>query len=231
MSAAAFIDTRTGERTVLWQRVDALRLEASDINPAQIAAARMLHLDGFDTEAAAYAAEIARAHGVPVSLDVDTVYPDFEKVLRNIDILVASSTWPGKWTGEQDPFRALAGLQAEYGLQVASMTLGQYGALSLEGGKWEYSPAFEVHTVDTTGAGDVFHGAICYAILLGMDARSRLEFANAAAAMNCTAIGARGHLPTLDEIEMLRARGRRHRSEEIDERLTEVNALASPLNR
>jgi sulfofructose kinase len=225
------IDTRTGERTVLWQRVDALRLEVSDLDPQQIAAARMLHIDGFDTEAAAYAARLARTHGIPVSLDVDTVYPDFEQVLRHVDILVASSSWPGKWTGEEDPFRALSILQAEYGFRVASMTLGQYGALSLEGGGWDYSPAFEVHTVDTTGAGDVFHGALCFGMLQRMDLRSSLEFANAAAAINCTAIGARGHLPMRTEVETLRMHGRRHRSEQIEERLAEVSALAQTAKR
>lgn len=225
------IDTRTGERTVLWQRVDALQLKASDIDPEQIASARMLHLDGFDTDAASYAAGIARRNGIPVSLDVDTVYPDFEKVLREVDVLVASSSWPGKWTGEQDPFQALSVLQAEYGFRIASMTLGHYGALSLEQGVWEYSAGFEVHTVDTTGAGDVFHGALCYGMLTGMDRRSTLEFANAAAAVNCTAIGARGHLPTCDEIDQLRTHGRRHRSTEIEDRLAEIHSLAATVKR
>lgn len=220
------IDTRTGERTVLWQRVDALRLTPQDIDPEQILSARMLHLDGFDTDAAAYAAGIARRNGIPISLDVDTVYPDFEKVLREIDILVASSSWPGKWTGEADPFRALSVLQAEYGFRIASMTLGQFGALSLHNGNWEYSPAFEVHTIDTTGAGDVFHGALCYGLLTGMDLHPTLEFANAAAAINCTAIGARGHLPARDEVEHLQRHGKRHRSREIEDRLAEANALA-----
>jgi sulfofructose kinase len=230
------IDTRTGERTVLWQRVDALRLEKSDIHIEHILAARMLHIDGYDTEAAAYAAEIAQSHDIPVSLDVDTVYPDFERVLKHVDILVASSSWPRNWTGEDDPFRALGMLQAEYGFRVASMTLGQYGSLSLEGGVWEYSPAFEVHCVDTTGAGDVFHGALCYARLRSMSAQSALVFANAAAAINCTAIGARGHIPTLAEVDaflLQSSRGaiKRHASEEIEERLAEVNSLASVAKR
>jgi sulfofructose kinase len=230
------IDTRTGERTVLWQRVDALRLEKSDIDIESIRSARMLHIDGYDTEAAAYAADIAQTHGVPVSLDVDTVYPDFERVLKHVDVLVASSTWPRKWTGEDDPFRALTMLQAEYGFRVASMTLGQYGSLSLEDGVWEYSPAFEVHCADTTGAGDVFHGALCYARLRNMGAHSALEFANAAAAINCTAIGARGHIPTLPEVEAVlqqASRGaiRRHGSKEIQERLAEMNSLAAVAKR
>ncbi len=199
------IDTRTGERTVLWQRPECLRLTAAEIEPAAITSARMLHLDGYDTAAAEYASAVARQHGIPVSLDVDTVYPRFEPVLRNIDHLVASSSWPGKWTGEEDPFKSLPLLYQEYGLKVSAMTLGRYGALAFEDGRWEYSPAFLMECLDTTGAGDVFHGAFCYAIVNGMSLHSALEFSNAAAAINSTAIGARGHVPLLSEVNALLA--------------------------
>lgn len=213
-TAYILIDERTGERTVLWQRPDGLRLEPSEIDPQEICNSRMLHIDGYDIEAAAYASGLARKLGVPVSLDVDTVYPGFESVLQNVDYLVAGSNWPLKWTGETDPFTALGRLQDEYRMKVAAMTLGTYGALALEGGSWHYSAGFEVDCVDTTGAGDVFHGAFCYAILNGMPLQEALEFSNAAAALNCTAIGARGHVPVLAEVNQLvqaGAAGRRRR--------------------
>lgn len=195
-TAYIVIDERTGERTVLWQRAECLRLNPTDIKAEDIRNARMLHIDGFDIEAATYAASIARANGVPVSLDVDTVYPGFESVLKNVDYLVAGSNWPAKWTGEEDPFAALSTLQTEYGFKIAAMTLGDQGALALSDGMWRYSPAFEVRCADTTGAGDVFHGALCFAILCDMSLQQALDFANAAAALNCTAVGARGHVPT-----------------------------------
>jgi sulfofructose kinase len=99
-------------------------------------------------------------------------------------------------------------IQAEYGTRLAAMTLGEYGSLALYQSRWYYSPAFEVICADTTGAGDVYHGAFCYAILAGMQMEKALEFSNAAAAINCTAIGARGHIPELCEIEALIAKGR-----------------------
>jgi sulfofructose kinase len=122
--------------------------------------------------------------------------------------LVAGSGWPAKWTKEQDPFKALSKIQSEYGTKLAGMTLGDLGSLALYQGRWYYSPAFEVTCADTTGAGDVFHGAFCYAILAGMQMEKALEFSNAAAAINCTAIGARGHVPELHEVEALIAKGR-----------------------
>ncbi|MBV8070468.1 MAG: carbohydrate kinase family protein, partial [Acidobacteriaceae bacterium] len=202
-TAYIIIDERTGERTVLWQRPGSLRLEASEIPYDDILNARMLHIDGYDIAAAAHAARVARRGGVPVSLDVDSVYPGFECVLENVDYLVAGSNWPLKWTGETDPFVALARLQNEYGMRVAAMTLGHCGALALERGRWYYSPGFQVTCADTTGAGDVFHGAFCYALLAGMQLGAALDFSNAAAALNCTEIGACGHIPVLAEIEEL----------------------------
>lgn len=234
-TAYILIDERTGERTVLWQRSDCLRLRPSDIRVEDIASARLLHIDGYDTEAAAYAASVARRHGVPVSIDVDTVYPGFDQVLQQVDYLVAGSAWPEKWTGEADPFLALSLLQREYGFRIAAMTLGDNGSLALENGCWTYSPAYEVTCADTTGAGDVFHGAFCYAVLQEMPMAAALDYSNAAAALNCTAIGARGHVPDGTEVEALLTAARagkvvRRESAEIADRVGVKLAQASASN-
>lgn len=202
-TAYILIDERTGERTVLWQRSDCLQLRPDDIRPEDIRQAKLLHIDGYDVEAAAYAASVARSFGVPVSIDVDAVYPGFDSVLRYVDYLVAGSGWPSKWTGESDPFRALTMLQREYQFKIAAMTLGDEGSLAYSNNRWSYSPAFQVTCADTTGAGDVFHGALCCALLEDMPIEKALEFSNAAAALNCTGVGARGHIPFRNEIEAL----------------------------
>lgn len=199
-TAYIIIDQRTGERTVLWQRADCLRLQPEEVSEEDIRSTRLLHIDGYDVDAAVAAATMARRFGVPVSIDVDTVYPNFEDVLRHVDYLVAGSGWPEKWTGEADPFIALTRLQREYSFQIAAMTLGDYGSLALHQGRWSYSPAFQVTCADTTGAGDAYHGAFCCAMVEGMPLEQALEFSNAAAALNCTGIGARGHIPVRSEI-------------------------------
>ena len=208
-SAYIVIDRSTGERTVLWRRDDCLRINPEQILPEQIACARLLHIDGHDTLAVARAAAIARSHGIPVTVDVDTTYHGFDRVLEHVDYLVASSEFPPAWTGQNDPFKALELIQREYGMKVAAMTLGAHGALARENGEFIYSPAFVVNCVDTTGAGDVFHGAFCYAVLQEMPMRDALEFSNAMAALNCTALGARGGIRGLEEIRSLMARGER----------------------
>ena len=212
-SAYIVIDQSAGERTVFWSRPDCLTLDPARITPDKIASARMLHIDGHDTPAVAKAAQVARGLGIPVSVDVDTIYPGFDQVLPNVDYLVSSSEFPARWTGEADPFRALEILQSQYGMQVASMTLGADGALARVGGRYYYSPGFVVDCVDTTGAGDVFHGAFCYSVLKSMPIRDSLDFSNAMAALNCTKLGARGGIATEAEARALMARAARRSNE------------------
>jgi len=208
-SAYIVIDQSTGERTIFWHRPDCLTIDPAVITREKITRARMLHVDGHDTPAVARAARIARDHGIPVSVDVDNVYPGFDQVLACVDYLVGSTEFPARWTGECDPFRALELIQNQYGMRVAAMTLGPDGALAREDGQFVYSPGFVVNCVDTTGAGDVFHGGFCYSVLKGASVRDALEFSNAMAALNCTRLGARGGIATAGEARDLIERGER----------------------
>ena len=217
-SAYIVIDQSTGERTVFWRRSDCLRLDPSEITPEMITNARLLHIDGHDTAAVGRAAAIARHHNIPVTVDVDTVYHGFDKVLQNVDYLITSSEFPVRWTGEGDPFRALIMIQEEYGMKVAAMTLGSFGSIARMDGKFCYSPAFVVNCVDTTGAGDVFHGAYCYGVLEGLSLRDTLDLSNAMAALNCTAIGARGGIADLSAAKALIARAERRTNRDFEQR-------------
>lgn len=214
-TAYIIIDQSTGERTVLWSRPHCLRLEPESITLEKIACARMLHIDGHDTPAVEKAAQLARSRGIPVTCDVDTIYSGFDRVLHSVDYLVASSEFPGQWTSDRDPFRALETIQSEYAMKCAAMTLGSHGALARIGGKFYYSPAFVVNCVDTTGAGDIFHGAFCYAVLKGMSIQETLEFSNAMAALNCTKLGARGGIATMAEARALMERGERRANKDF----------------
>jgi sulfofructose kinase len=218
-SAYIIIDQSTGERTVFWQRPDCLRLAPEEIKDEMILNARLLHIDGHDTPAMEKAAKIAHDNGIPVTVDVDTIYKGFERVLPYVDYLIASSEFPIQWTHQSDPLKALELIQEEYGIHCAAMTLGAHGALARIDGNFHYSPAFVVNCVDTTGAGDVFHGGFCYGVLAGWDIQKILDFSNAMAALNCTAIGARGGISTLDKAEALMARAERRVMEEVRRRV------------
>lgn len=217
-TAYILIDQSTGERTVLWQRAECLRLNPEEINEEMIGETRLLHIDGHDTPAVERAASLARKRGIPVTVDVDTIYHGFERVLRHVDYLVASSEFPVQWTNERDPFKALELIQNEYGMRVAAMTLGAHGALARCGERFYYSPAFVVNCVDTTGAGDVFHGGFCYSVLKGLPLQDALDFSNAMAALNCTALGARGGIRGAGEARALMQRAERRAHPEFQER-------------
>ena len=83
------------------------------------------------------------------------------------------------------------------------VTLGEHGAIILDGDRLYEEPAFNVHAVDTTGAGDVFRGGFIYALIDGQPMDQALRTANAAAAVSCTRLGALNGVPALDEVNAL----------------------------
>ncbi len=217
-SAYILVDGETGERTVIWDRSESLRLEPDEITPQMIQCARLLLVDGHDAPAAARAARLARQAGIPVVVDVDTIYDGFAGVLETADYLIGSAEFPAAWTGLNDPFQALTAIQEKYGMALAAMTLGARGALARFEKRFFYSPGFVVNCIDTTGAGDVFHGAFCYAVLESLPLPEALDFANAMAALNCTALGARGGIATLEEVRALMNHGERRLHPDISAR-------------
>jgi sulfofructose kinase len=199
-----------GERTVLWKRDDRLALQPSDLCREWIVEARALHLDGHDTAAATIAATWARSAGIPVVADLDELYAGVDALLPLIDFLITSRDIPGRISGESDLRKSLPVVQKRYGARFTAATLGSEGVLAYDGAQFHYAPAFRVDTVDTTGAGDIFHAGFIYGLLQGWPLPRQLEFACAAAALNCTGIGARGHIAPLAEIEHLIATGPRY---------------------
>jgi sulfofructose kinase len=208
--ACILVDQATGERTIFWDRDPRLAVKPGEFGPEAIRTARLLHLDGCDVEACLAAARWARQARIPVVADLDTVYKKVESLFSHIDYLLASADFLPAVTGEADPFKILEYMAREYKVLAPGITLGRDGALLLWEGRFHYSPGFVVETVDTTGAGDVFHGAFIYALLAGWDIDRILEFSNAMAGLNCTALGARGGIKTVAEAEKLIRTGRRH---------------------
>jgi sulfofructose kinase len=198
-----------GERTVLWKRDNGLTLQPEELRREWIVNARVLHVDGHDTAAAAVAAGWARDAGVPVIADLDDLYPGVEALLGKIDYLITSRDIPGRLTGDQNLRQSLPEVRNHYGCRLTAATLGHEGVLAWDGSHFHYAPAFQVKTVDTTGAGDIFHAGFIYGLLQGWPLPRQLDFACAAAALNCTAAGARGGIQSVEDIEKLVASGAR----------------------
>ena len=201
-----------GERTVLWKRDNNLMLRPEELKQEWIVEARALHIDGHDTAAAIQAAAWAKASGVPVIADLDEVYPGVQVLLGSVDYLIASRDIPGRLTGETNLRIALQALQARYDCRLTAATLGHEGVIAWDGSQFHYAAAFRVESVDTTGAGDIFHAGFIYGLLQGWPLARQLEFACAAAALNCKAIGARGGIQSVAAIENLMRTGGRYES-------------------
>ncbi len=193
----------SGERTVLWRRDHRLALRPEELQRDWIVNSRALHLDGHDTAAATQAAAWARAAEVPVIADLDELYPGVEALLENVDYLISSRDIPGKLVSTDDLQQSLPAVHRRFGCRLTAATLGIDGVLAWDGAQFHYAPAFHVDTVDTTGAGDLFHAGFIYALLQGWPLQKRLDFACAAAALNCTGVGARGGIHSLAKITSL----------------------------
>ena len=196
-----------GERTVLIRRDERLALHPADLDRENIVNARALHVDGYDTDAAICAAAWAREAGVPVIADLDELYPNVESLIANVDYLIVSRDFPSRLTSEPDLELALRKMQRRYSCRLAAATLGQDGVLAFDGSQLLHTPAYCVPVVDTTGAGDIFHAGFIYALLADWPLDRQLDFACAAAALNCTAVGARGGIHSLEDIANLMSTG------------------------
>ena len=191
-----------GQRTILWDRDPALSYRVDEIKPEWIAAGQILHLDGHDEEASIQCARWASDAGMKVCLDVDKVQSRTGELLALTDFALPSETFALQFTGASDWREALLGV-AEASRGFTAITRDHRGCAALWNGEIYEVPSFEVQAVDSTGAGDVFHGAFIYALLNEGNVWDCLRFANAAGALSCTRPGARGGIPTVQEVEDL----------------------------
>lgn len=208
-TAYILVDEGTGERTILWRRDPRLALRPEELQRDCIVSARALLVDGHDTAAAAQAALWAREAGIPVTADVDNLYAGVEDLLKCVDYLMAPRDFPARLTGEPDLAKSLPAIQKQFGNRLVGVTLGREGTLAWDGARLIPCPGYQVTAVDTTGAGDIFHGAFVYGVLQGWPMERVLEFSCAAAALNCTALGAQGGIKPVAEIERLMREGQR----------------------
>ena len=200
--AVILVDDRTGDRTVVWQRDSSLTLRLDDLSQEAMTGARVLHVDNVDEETAIAAARLGRESGMIVTTDIDHVTDRTPELIAAATFPILAERVPQALTGQTKPDQALRVLRRRHAGMLC-VTLGPRGAMLLAGEELFEAPAFEVAAVDTTGAGDVFRGALIYSLLRGDRPDVMLRFANAAAALSCTREGAIGGVPNLADINRL----------------------------
>ncbi len=212
-SQTAFIaiDKSKGTRTIFWKRPTGDPLRVEELSSDFLAGAKFLLLDGLMKDVSLFSAEQARKEGVPVMVDAGRVREGMLELARMSDYVVGSEEFARELGWKDDPgsFRQEVG---KLGFGITTITLGSRGSVTFAGEEIISCPAFPVEAVDTTGAGDVFHGGYLYGLLQKWPLRDTIRFASAVAAMKCRKLGGRAGIPRLAEVlQFLQERGIAHR--------------------
>ena len=204
------VDKPTGKRSICAFRGTAGDIDLADETLEYLCSGRFLHLDGHSPMAALAAAEAASQRGVRICLDAGAgaSIDDVLALVQATNVLIAAERFATS-VASDDTFETGAARLLQMGPEVVVVTRGEQGSYTLTRETEFSTAAFPVSVVDTTGAGDVFHGAYLYGQLKGWDLVSTAEFAGAAAALKCTRLGGRAAIPRLPEVlEFVAEQGR-----------------------
>ena len=201
-SQVAFIaiSPQNGNRTIFWHRGSVPPLKREEVALAHFPKAGILHVDGLMMEAAIEAARQAREMGWKIVMDAGTLRQGSPDLIRFVDIVVASEGFAKALVGPGAPMEKALEAFVEMGAGKAVITLGAQGSVGCENGRIIFQRSYPVMAIDTTGAGDVYHGAYIYGVLQHWDMAACMRFASAIAAMKCRRIGARDGIPRLEEV-------------------------------
>ena len=194
------IEKGTGRRTIFWRRPSGKELKETELDADFLRGTHFLLLDGLMVEVSLRAAARARERGIPIMLDAGRMRQGMLEIAAICDYLVASEEFARdlKWRLTAS---GLAKRREELGCKVLTVTLGEQGSVTVSDKGFVQVPAFDVESVDTTCAGDVFHGGFIYGLLQKWELKDIIVFASAVAAMKCTKVGGRVGIPSLPEVK------------------------------
>lgn len=205
--AIVITDSITGEKQFFSGRIKPAFIDPVQLDTSLLEGADVLLVDGHWIEGSLTGCKWAQSHGIPVVADFKCMYPGVESLLPYIGYFIIPSFFAEEMTGEKTTRRILKKLTSlQAGVPV--ITCGSKGGAYLSNGEVTTYRAFPITCVDSTGAGDAFHGAFCHFLSLGVNIGRCLELSSAVGALNCRAIGGRTALPSRDELrQFLRENG------------------------
>jgi ribokinase len=193
----------TGERIFSGaSHPDFQSLKVEEVDPAYITSAEFLHLDGCHAEAALAAARWMRQAGKQVMLDGAATSGPISSQMRLLvtasDVLICGSGFGPALTGKTNLQEAGEAI-LQMGPRIVVQTEGSAGSYTSTLEESFHTPAFQVEVLDTTGAGDVFHGAYLVGLLHGWNLRTIASFSTAVAGLKCSRLGGRQGIPTFEQ--------------------------------
>lgn len=197
--ASGWFEKNSGRRTIVLELN--IALNANDIKISDLPKARAVHIDGRYLPACLILAHWAKKNKIPVILDVGSIRNDIGELFPLVDHLICSEAFALPYTKSSHSKDAVAklGKLCNGTIVVTSGVKGSIGYADKDG--FVMQKAYKVTTVDTTGAGDVYHGAYIFGLLNKYNLKERLRFAAAAAAINCTKPGGRTGIPSLNQLK------------------------------
>lgn len=207
-TSSVWLSQEAATRTCVFDRGSLPALVLDDAMRAAVAGADVLLLDGNEPLAAQEAARTAKESGAVVLYDCGAFDEGAQRLLALADVAIPSAEAARAAAGCADLSDAARALKQRYAPRAVVITDGKNGGVWLEDGEPQRYPAFPVGSVDTNGAGDVFHGAFAAGLVRGLSTGECCLFASAASALKCTGVGARESAPTWERTAaFLRARG------------------------
>ena len=191
----------TGNRTIFWHRGSVPPLRPADVNLLPFSGAKILHLDDVMIDSSMEAVRQARRKGLKVVMDAGTMREGTRELASLVDILIASERFTEPLAGPHAAPELALGALKKLGPKDVIITLGPKGSIGWNGKESHFQKAFPIDAKDTTGAGDVYHGAYIYGLLQGWAMPECMRFASAVSAIKCKDIGARKGIPHLDEVK------------------------------
>ncbi|MBR4749805.1 MAG: hypothetical protein IK083_09600 [Abditibacteriota bacterium] len=194
-----YINPENADRTIFHRPASAIaKMSIPDgmFDFSVIDGASALLIDDFYPHLPVLASDYARKKGVTVIADLKPSEANMALV-KNTDILIAPSYYPGELGCADHPEKALEVMHG-MGIKIAIVTLGSEGWIYSDGSTVKKGNAYKVKAVDTNGAGDTFHGAFTYAYSIGYSLDRCCDFASAVAGLKCTKAGGRAGIPDFD---------------------------------
>ncbi len=193
------VDEKSGDRSIITRPPTGASISPTEIKREHLTGARVLFVDNI-TATSMLLATWARESDIKVVLDPALPYADIKPLLALVNVPIVPEPWARAWLPDAAP-EEVARRLFDAGAEIAVVTLGERGAAVCWGQGLRRFPAWPVDVVDTTGAGDAYHGAFMYALLQGWEVPRMAQFASAVGSLNCRAMGGRSALPSRAEVD------------------------------
>jgi sulfofructose kinase len=186
-----------GKRSIVNYRKSTKQIQSSDLDLSSLHP-KLILFDGHEPKISLPICQAARSNAATTILDAGSVHEGTLALMDKVDFLICSQKFAIDFTGDESLKHALDHL-GEINSSVI-ITLGEEGIIWKHRCQTGKLASYKVNVVDTTGAGDIFHGAFAACTAKGIGFSESIYFASAAAALTCTQLGARSSIPFENEV-------------------------------